>query len=362
MIRKLLLTLALLTALLTPLSIRAQVSGVGQLGCSGTPVTGTGWTSATANNSTQALVVNSSVTAILVQLNQTTTITGGVVTFQYNGDGASFITIPVAQVLNPDTGAQLTNPYTLVASTNQQFLILLNGKTNAQIKLTSVITGTATITPFTTALCVLPTWPTGIGLTQPVSLASVPLPTGASTSAKQPSLGTAGAASADVISIQGIASMTPVAISAASLPLPTGAALDATLTGGTAKSIPEPSTASGDAITPCNILSAASNNSTSCKGSAGNFYGYEIFNTTTTTYYLRVYNTAAAPTCTSATGFIRSIPIPPAGVAGQVGGAISNLSLPVNFTTGIGYCITAGSSSTDNTSAVTGIFGEIRYK
>ena len=88
----------------------------------------------------------------------------------------------------------------------------------------------------------------GSASTQPVSAASLPLPTGASTAAKQPALGTAGTASADVLSVQGIASMTalvvdgsastqPVsgtvtanagtgtfAVSAASLPLPTGAA------------------------------------------------------------------------------------------------------------------------------------------
>lgn len=59
------------------------------------------------------------------------------------------------------------------------------------------------------------------------------LPTGASTAAKQPALGTAGTASSDVLTVQGIASMTPLLvngsgvtqpISAASLPLPTGAA------------------------------------------------------------------------------------------------------------------------------------------
>lgn len=80
--------------------------------------------------------------------------------------------------------------------------------------------------------------------TQPVSAASLPLPSGAATSAKQPALGTAGSASADVLSVQGVASMTalkvdgsavtqPVSgtfwqatqpVSAASLPLPTGAA------------------------------------------------------------------------------------------------------------------------------------------
>lgn len=45
-----------------------------------------------------------------------------------------------------------------------------------------------------------------------VSAAALPLPSGASTAAKQPALGTAGTASADVISVQGIASMTPLLV------------------------------------------------------------------------------------------------------------------------------------------------------
>lgn len=64
----------------------------------------------------------------------------------------------------------------------------------------------------------------GSAVTQPMSAVSLPLPTGAATAAKQPALGTAGTASADVITIQGIASMTELAISAAALPLPSGAA------------------------------------------------------------------------------------------------------------------------------------------
>lgn len=77
--------------------------------------------------------------------------------------------------------------------------------------------------------------------TLPVSAASLPLPSGAATAAKQPALGTAGTASADVITVQGIASMTAIKvdgsavtqpISAASLPLPTGAATAALQGGG----------------------------------------------------------------------------------------------------------------------------------
>lgn len=44
--------------------------------------------------------------------------------------------------------------------------------------------------------------------TQPISAASLPLPTGAATAAKQPALGTAGTPSTDVITVQGIASGT----------------------------------------------------------------------------------------------------------------------------------------------------------
>ena len=43
---------------------------------------------------------------------------------------------------------------------------------------------------------------------------TISLPTGASTAAKQPALGTAGTASADVITVQGIASMTPLLVTA----------------------------------------------------------------------------------------------------------------------------------------------------
>lgn len=56
--------------------------------------------------------------------------------------------------------------------------------------------------------------------TQPVSAASLPLPTGASTAAKQPALGTAGTPSADIITIQGAASMTKILVTPDSVALP----------------------------------------------------------------------------------------------------------------------------------------------
>jgi hypothetical protein len=85
--------------------------------------------------------------------------------------------------------------------------------------------------------------------TVPVSAASLPLPTGAATAAKQPALGTAGTPSADVITVQGSASMTALKVDGSGVTQPVsgtvtsnigttnGLALDATLTGGTQKAI-----------------------------------------------------------------------------------------------------------------------------
>lgn len=56
--------------------------------------------------------------------------------------------------------------------------------------------------------------------TQPVSAASLPLPSGAATAAKQPALGTAGTASSDVLTVQGIASMTALKVDGSAVTQP----------------------------------------------------------------------------------------------------------------------------------------------
>lgn len=63
--------------------------------------------------------------------------------------------------------------------------------------------------------------------TQPVSAASLPLPTGAATAAKQPALGTAGTASADVLTVQGIAAMTPLKVDGSGVTQPVSGTLTA---------------------------------------------------------------------------------------------------------------------------------------
>jgi hypothetical protein len=64
--------------------------------------------------------------------------------------------------------------------------------------------------------------------TQPISATSLPLPSGASTSAKQPALGVAGTASADVLTVQGIASMTALKVDGSATTQPVSGTVTAT--------------------------------------------------------------------------------------------------------------------------------------
>lgn len=65
------------------------------------------------------------------------------------------------------------------------------------------------------------------GVTQPISASSLPLPTGASTAAKQPALGTAGSASSDVLTVQGIASMTALKVDGSGVTQPVSGTITA---------------------------------------------------------------------------------------------------------------------------------------
>lgn len=120
---------------------------------------------------------------------------------------------------------------------------------------------------------------------------------------------------------------------------------------------PTPTTAGG--LTTHYLTSAASTNSTNVKNAAGQVYLIRAVNTTSTLYYLRMYNASAAPTCSSATNFIETIPIP-ASASGA--GIVIPQYMGQTYATGISYCLTGGGSSTDNTNAATGVYLTILYK
>ena len=172
-------------------------------------------------------------------------------------------------------------------------------------------------------------------------------------------VGTAGTSAAQVVSVQGIASGTALPISVATIPshAVTNAGTFAVQATGSVSPI---ATTTGGSST-CYLTSAASTNSTNCKGSAGTIYSIRAVNTTTTNYFLRLYNASSAPTCSSATGFVETIPI--LGAAANGGGIASpNGAVGADYGTGIGFCLTGGGGNTDNTNAATGVYVTILYK
>ena len=218
-------------------------------------------------------------------------------------------------------------------------------------------------------------------ITVPVSAASLPLPSGASTEATLSTLnGKVTAVNTGAVTVStfpdnepfNVAQMNGVAVTMGNGAAGTGVqrvtlASDSTgqvaLAAGTALAgeiAPVTTATTTNTALTSYTTSAASTNSTSVKASAGNVYGIRVINTTSTIYYLRMYNSSSAPTCSSATGFIETIPVPNGAGAGA--GFVSMQPFGQSYTTGIGYCLTGGGSSTDNTNAATGVYITVLYK
>lgn len=95
------------------------------------------------------------------------------------------------------------------------------------------------------------------------------------------------------------------------------------------------------AASGAHIVSAATTNATSVKGSAGRVLGWSLSNNSATWRYVKLHNQATAPT--AGTGVVRTIAIPPGG--------ISNFTLEggIAFSTGIGLTIVTGAADADAT-------------
>lgn len=178
-----------------------------------------------------------------------------------------------------------------------------------------------------------------------VTVASSALPTGASTSAKQAALGTAGTPSADVLTVQGVTSMTALKTDGSAVTQPVS---------GTVATNETPITSGG--LTQYSLISAATTNATNVKASAGNVYSVEIFNNGVSNAYVKFYNSASALTAGAGTPVKRFMI--PAG-----GGLIFNPPIGVQFSTGIGFTITGLLVDTDTTAvAINQVSVNIDYK
>jgi hypothetical protein len=107
--------------------------------------------------------------------------------------------------------------------------------------------------------------------------------------------------------------------------------------------------------TPHHIVSAATTNALNVKASAGRVVGWGLVNTTASWQYVKLHNTASAPT--AGAGVVMTIAIPPNGV---------NNSPPsfagIGFGTGIGRTIVTGSADADATATTAGaVVGDIYF-
>lgn len=105
-----------------------------------------------------------------------------------------------------------------------------------------------------------------------------------------------------------------------------------------------PATSGG--LTTYHLVSAASTNATSVKASAGQLYGYYIFNANAAARKVAFHNTAGTPTAGSSVFF--SIVIPASS------GANVEFANGVAFSTGIGITTVTGTADSDNTAVASG--------
>ena len=126
------------------------------------------------------------------------------------------------------------------------------------------------------------------------------------------------------------------------------------------------SAATSGGCTPYHLSggTAASTNANVIKASAGQICDIDAINdgtgSATVINYLKIYDSASSPTCSSATGLKHIFPIP----TGSTGaGFIRQVVLQETYTSGIAFCVVTGSNSdTASGNANTGINIEGSYK
>lgn len=112
---------------------------------------------------------------------------------------------------------------------------------------------------------------------------------------------------------------------------------------------------STNASTSAKVVSAASNNLTSVKATAGRVYGYTFSNTTASFKYVKLYNKASAPVVAS------DVPVDVIAIPPNDNVAYMN-PFGVSFGTGIAYAITGGAADTDATNtAANDVIGKLIY-
>lgn len=91
--------------------------------------------------------------------------------------------------------------------------------------------------------------------------------------------------------------------------------------------------------------SAASNNATSVKASAGQVFGWAVYNNTSSNKFFKLYNKASSPSPGTDNALLLTRVMVPAN-----SGSNFHSDIGIAFGTGIAFAIVTGASDTDNTS------------
>jgi hypothetical protein len=272
----------------------------------GTTVQSTGsWTSGTARNTAITQTITGYNTMIIT-LAQTTTITGGVVTFECSDTVAFTNAYPQLATQLGVTGVAPSTTYTLQASTNADFAINVGAWAACRVRLSTVITGSGTVSVGVQAAA-LPSTMTAFLTGGTISVNA--LPAGANIIGKVDLLGNAGAimdfagqnaaSPANSLLIGGQFNTSPTTLTsgnASPLQLNSAGQLLVACTGCSAGSTVSLIPATSGGLTLAHTVLAASTNATSLKASAGQVYSFCLNNNTTYPIFLKLYNKASAPT------------------------------------------------------------------
>lgn len=103
----------------------------------------TSWTSATSVNTANSISI-ANFSTVSVAVISTTTITGGVLSFEVSPDGTNWLPIAMARI----DSYTVETTYTLVASSGRGWTASVDAFTNFRVRLSTAITGTATVAVF----------------------------------------------------------------------------------------------------------------------------------------------------------------------------------------------------------------------
>lgn len=104
---------------------------------------------------------------------------------------------------------------------------------------------------------------------------------------------------------------------------------------------------------PVKFLSTNTTNSTLVGTGNYNLLTGIVVNTTTTLYYLKLYNKATAPVCGTDTP-LWTVPVPFAS-GNAAGGFVLPLGGGLKFPSGLGFCITSGIADNNTGAAAAGV-------